>query len=176
MNTKTKNIALRYLLWVLVVAVMIFIFIHSAQNAKQSSETSGELVKTVLTVVVKDFQSLPEPEQQQAVDSLQFIVRKSAHFCIYLALGFLCFLAMNTYNIKKKTKILTSLTISLLYAISDEIHQIFVPGRAGQVRDVLIDFSGSLTGVVFALILIAIISKIVKKKEEVSYEEERAYK
>ena len=79
---------------------------------------------------------------------------------------------MNTYNLKLKTKLLSALTISLLYAISDEIHQLFVPGRAGQIRDVLIDFSGSLTGVIFALIFITILSKIILKKRGVSYEKE----
>lgn len=172
MSNNTKNLVLRYVLWALVLAVMVFIFVHSSENAEESSDTSGNLVKTVLTVVVKDFKTLPEAEQQQAVDSLQFIVRKGAHFCVYLALGFLSYLAMNTYNLKLKTKLLSALTISLLYAISDEIHQLFVPGRAGQIRDVLIDFFGSLTGIIFALIFIKILSKIILKKRGVSYEKE----
>lgn len=172
MNSNTKKLVLRYLLWTLVLAVMVFIFVHSAESAEKSSDTSGNIVKTVLTVVVKDFKTLPVAEQQQAVDSLQFIVRKGAHFCIYLALGFLCYLAMNTYNLKLKTKFLTALLISFVYAVSDEIHQLFVPGRAGQIRDVLIDFSGSLTGIILALVFIAILSKIILKKRGVSYEKE----
>ena len=172
MSNNTKNLVLRYVIWTLVLAVMLFIFSHSAKNAEQSSKTSGEVAKTVLSVVVKDFKTLPKAEQQKAVDSLQFVVRKSAHFFIYLALGFLCFLAMNTYNLKLKTKFISALTISLLYAISDEIHQLFVPGRAGQIRDVLIDFSGSLTGIIFALIFITILSKIILKKRGVAYEKE----
>ena len=172
MNSNTKNLIFRYVLWTLVVAVMVFIFSHSAKSAEQSTKTSGEVAKTVLSIVVKDFKTLPETEQQKAVDSLQFIVRKSAHFSVFSALGFLCFLAMNTYNIKLKTKFISALTISLLYAISDEIHQLFVPGRAGQIRDVLIDFSGSLTGIIFAFIFITILSKIILKKRGVSYEKE----
>ncbi len=173
MNNNTKNLVLRYLLWALVLAVMIFIFVHSAEDAEQSSDTSGGLIKTVLMVVVKDFEALPEVQQQQAVDSLQFIVRKGAHFSIYLVLGSLCFLAMNTYNIKSKNKFFTALAISLIYAISDEIHQLFVSGRAGQIRDVLIDFSGSLTGVVLVWAFILVLRR--NRKRGVSYEKERAY-
>ncbi len=175
MNSNTKNLVLRYVLWALVVAVMLFIFSHSAKNAEQSSKTSGEVVKTVLSVVVKDFKALPEAEQQKAVDSLQFIVRKGAHFSVYLVLGFLCFLAMNTYSVKLKTKFLSALTISLLYAISDEIHQLFVPGRAGQIRDVFIDFSGALVGTFFAWALVIIIGKIIMRKKGITHESQRTY-
>ena len=164
MSNNIKNLGFRYVLWALVLAVMLFIFSHSAKNAEQSSKTSGEVVKTVLSVVVKDFNALPEAEQQKAVDSLQFIARKSAHFSVYSALGFLCFLAMNTYSVKLKTKFFSALTISLLYAISDEIHQLFVPGRAGQIRDVFIDFSGALVGTLLAWGLVVITVKIMRKK------------
>lgn len=174
MKSNTKKLAARYLLWALVLAVMVFIFAHSAETAEQSSATSGEFVKTVLTAVIKDFKDLPEAQQKQAVDSLQFIARKGAHFSIYLVLGSLCFLAMNTYNVKLKTKFSAALAISFIYAISDEVHQFFVPGRAGQIRDVLIDFSGSLTGVALVWVFI-LIFRIVTKRG-VFYEQKTAYK
>ena len=175
MSNNIKNLVFRYVLWSLVLAVMVFIFSHSSKSAEQSSKTSGEVAKTVLSIVVKDFKTLPEPEQQKAVDSLQFIVRKSAHFSVYSALGFLCFLAMNTYNIKLKTKFISALTISLLYAISDEIHQLFVPGRAGQIRDVFIDFSGALVGTLLAWVLVVITVKIIMRKKGITNENQRAY-
>lgn len=40
-----------------------------------------------------------------------------------------------------------ALGICILYAISDEFHQLFVPGRGGQIRDVLIDSTGAIVGV-----------------------------
>lgn len=175
MNSNTKNLVFRYVLWALVVAVMVFIFSHSAKNSEQSSKASGDVVKTVLSIVVKDFKDLPEAEQQKAVDSLQFIVRKSAHFSVYSALGFLCFLAMNTYNVKLKTKLISALSISLLYAISDEIHQLFVPGRAGQIRDVFIDFSGALVGTLLTWALVIITRKIKMRKKGITHEHQKTY-
>jgi len=43
--------------------------------------------------------------------------------------------------------ILFSLGICVLYAVSDEVHQLFVPGRGRQVRDVLIDSAGAIVGI-----------------------------
>ncbi len=55
-----------------------------------------------------------------------------------------------------------SLIIGILYAISDEIHQLFVPGRSGKVTDVIIDSLGILTGIVFFLIVEKTVKQIRK--------------
>jgi len=49
--------------------------------------------------------------------------------------------------------------LSFLYACSDEFHQTFVPGRAGQFKDVLIDTAGALIG----LIVVTLIRMVVRK-------------
>ena len=118
----------------------------------------------MLSFVVPGFSELGEAEQEAAVDSMQFIVRKGAHFAVYFALGSLCMLAMNTYNVPTKRKMAVSLSISLVYAISDEIHQIFVPGRAGQIRDVLIDFAGALFGVVIIWLIVLLFKRVTEKR------------
>lgn len=77
-----------------------------------------------------------------------FIVRKFAHFSLYFILSIALYIA--GYNIKfKYPEVFTFLVVSL-YAISDEIHQHFVPGRSCEIRDILID----ITGCVFALSII----------------------
>ena len=52
-----------------------------------------------------------------------------------------------------------ALLIGILYAVSDEFHQLFVPGRAGQFRDVLVDGAGTVLGVLLASIVISRISR-----------------
>ena len=79
------------------------------------------------------------------IELLSFIIRKLAHFTEYLILGFLTINMLNKNDISKKY--LLSILICIIYATSDEIHQIFVPGRACQIRDVLIDSIGFITGV-----------------------------
>ena len=64
-------------------------------------------------------------------------------------------------NINKKY--LLAFLICVIYAISDEIHQLFVPGRAGQVRDVLIDSAGSLLGIIIVMAFVKILIKFNKK-------------
>ncbi|MBQ5911462.1 MAG: VanZ family protein [Clostridia bacterium] len=172
MKSNTKLLVIRYMLWSAVLAVMVVIFLHSAQNGEQSSKTSGSFLEIILSGLYKGFSSAGEAEKLEIINSFQFLVRKLAHFTVYLVLGFLCFLAMHTYEILLKLKCMAALSISLLYAISDEIHQLFVPERAGQIRDVLIDFSGALVGVAIALALVFAVRKIKNRKRGLSREKE----
>ena len=91
--------------------------------------------------------------------SNDLIIRKLGHFSEYMTLGFFSFsylsnLFIENNNIKdfKKTGILSFL-FSIIYASSDEFHQTFVPGRDGNIVDVLIDSSGSLVGILLSSIL-----------------------
>ena len=77
------------------------------------------------------------------------LMRKSAHFIAYLILGFLVSHAMqneaSTGSVWKRRG--ASLLFCVVYAISDEFHQLFVPGRGPLVKDVLIDGSGAALGI-----------------------------
>ena len=79
------------------------------------------------------------------IDILRFIVRKVAHFTEYLILGILVINALKYNTIKDMMKL--SILICILYASLDEIHQLFVSDRAGNIIDVLIDTLGSLSGI-----------------------------
>ena len=165
MKSNAKILVVRYLLWSLALAIMVLIFAFSSKTAEQSSESSGSFAKTLLSIAVPGFTEWSETEQQTAVEDMQFIVRKGAHFAIFFTLGSVCLFAMNTYNVSTKRKFIVSLLIPLLYAISDEIHQLFVPGRAGQIRDVLIDFTGAASGVTLSFAAITVYKKIRKKRD-----------
>lgn len=66
---------------------------------------------------------------------------------IYLGLGILTINALRRNGTKGYKRIVFALPICILYAASDEIHQIFVPGRAAQVKDVFIDSAGASVGI-----------------------------
>lgn len=55
-----------------------------------------------------------------------------------------------------------SLIIGVTYAASDEMHQLFVPGRSGKLADILIDSLGIITGIIFFLLIIKVLEKIIK--------------
>ncbi|WP_427338140.1 VanZ family protein [Caloranaerobacter sp. DY30410] len=75
------------------------------------------------------------------------IVRKFAHFGIYFVLGLLVTNAFVRSGVKGFKAFIFSLAFCILYAVIDEIHQLFVPGRCAQVTDVLIDSVGAFGGI-----------------------------
>lgn len=77
---------------------------------------------------------------------LNYIVRKNAHAFEYIFLAIFVGSALCAYNLKGKGAIICILFICLFYAVTDEFHQMFVPGRSSMVSDVLIDFLGSIIG------------------------------
>lgn len=146
---------------VLLVIWMGFIFSMSCENAEESSNTSGQTIRVVLSAV-PEFEKQPEEVKINIIEKLQFIVRKSAHFIGYMILGILASgLILQYENINKKYPL--AFLICVIYAISDEIHQLFVPGRAGQIRDVLIDSAGSLLGIILVMAFVKILIKFNKK-------------
>ena len=146
---------------VLLVLWMGFIFSMSSENAEKSSNTSGQTIRVVLSAV-PGFEEQPEEVKVNIIEKLQFIVRKSAHFIGYMILGILASGLILYYgNINKKY--LLAFLICVIYAISDEIHQLFVPGRSGQVRDVLIDSAGSLLGIIIVMAFEKLLIKFNKK-------------
>ena len=146
---------------------MALIFLLSSQNAAVSSGTSGNVIRLIVGIFYPEFDNLPAAEQTEIVASLQFLARKSAHFSIYMILGVLSFLAVISYE---KLLFVLRLTVSgsvcLLYAASDEIHQLFIPGRSGEVRDVMIDFSGAVLGIALSTLVFLLICRIKKKRTE----------
>lgn len=158
---------LRVLSIIILVCWMGLIFFLSAQNAEQSSAVSGGLIATVVEKVYPEFESLTDYEQDEIISSFQHVVRKSAHFCIYMGLGFFAFLTFVSYvNLKFKTRIFWMLFISILYAASDEIHQNFVPGRSMELRDFLIDSCGVVTAVLICSLFVVVIRPL---REKISY-------
>lgn len=133
---------------ILLVCIMIAIFIFSSQNDIKSSQTSGNFILALLKIFYPPFEDFSEIQRTEFIASLQLFVRKGAHFTIYAVLGFFSFLTFITYKkIPFKIRLAIIASFCLLYSISDEIHQLFVPGRVGHILDVCTDFSGSLLSI-----------------------------
>ena len=135
---------------VLLVIWMAFIFSMSSQNSEVSSNTSGGTIKMILSATPK-FTEQPEEVQENVVENLQFITRKSAHFIEYMILSILVTNVVNLY-LNKKRSILITVIFVFLYACSDEFHQLFVQGRQGSFRDVLIDTAGGIAAVIVKML------------------------
>ncbi len=145
---KTGKVIYLILSWVLVLAILGFIFGLSAQDAEESKELSDSLVSRI-------FQWL-----QLYIDGE--LIRKIAHMLEFTALSFSLYNGIfATWELKKSP--LISLLITVICAIGDEIHQIFVPGRAFQFSDILIDSTGAIIGVVVYFIMLKIYLNIKER-------------
>lgn len=151
----------KIILYVLIILWMSVIFIFSAQEATQSKKVSSGVIKTVVRAV--DFNNtLSDEEVDNISEKLTFIVRKGAHFSAYAFLSLLVALLLAEYKIFRIKQMLISVCIAFLYACSDEIHQLFVNGRSGEVRDVLIDTCGAVTGVLILWLIVKVKNKFKK--------------
>ena len=136
----------KLILWALVILWAAAIFSFSAQPATQSDKTSEGFTKKIVRILdVAD--NLTEQEIEAIADNLNHAVRKSAHFCAYALLSVLIYLLLNEYEFKNIHAVILAVSLSGLYACTDEFHQTFVEGRAGQIRDVGIDTLGAFFGV-----------------------------
>lgn len=144
--------------WIVAIVWMAVIFFLSSQQASDSNQLS-----TGITKIIVDFISGIFPGMSPQIQWLNHIVRKNAHFIAYFILGFLQINALYINGEKGRKGFCIALIISVLYAASDEFHQTFVPGRSGELRDVLIDSAGALTGI--GLYLLARV-KLIKSELE----------
>ena len=153
---------------------MAFIFCLSSQNADESSETSGSLIASLAEIFYPEFDELTGEEQEQVIGSFQFIARKTAHFSIYVVLGFLSFLTFVSYRrLRLISRLSLSAAVCLAYAISDEIHQLFVAGRSCELRDVCIDFCGALLAITVSALFSRYIKRIYKHIRTVGADEKQ---
>ena len=156
----------RIIFLILVLINCITIFYFSNQVAYVSSGSSGRVV-AFLARTIPSLKNMNHIERERICSEiLQPIVRKTAHFSLYTLLGFFIMNFVYTFNGTRYQKGLTTWFLGTLYAISDEIHQLFVEGRSGEFRDVCIDSLGIVTGVFLTLLILFILSKIFKKKTD----------
>ena len=112
------------------------IFLFSAQDADASKSQSGLFVSLVDGLV-----------GDMSEDWLTFLTRKAAHIFLYFVLGILAYNAVRLHGLSLRRAVLLSIAIALVYAVCDEIHQLYIPGRSGEIRDVLIDTTAASMGV-----------------------------
>lgn len=129
---------------------MLLIGSFSAQQGEESAGLSrraaGVLVSAENRLLQRNWN---EDEKDQRIKALQFPVRKCAHMSEYALYAMLLVLHLSCYAISWKHRNISAWLLALAYASTDEIHQLFVPGRSGQLTDVMIDAAGALLGLLF---------------------------
>ncbi len=147
---------------------LTFIWINSSKVSTESSKTSRKISETIVKKTVKNYDSLPKKEQNKHIKNLNTKVRSAAHFAEFIPLGMLLFFLMLCLFVSEDFKkilgfaIAVALALSVLSALGDEIHQIFVKGRAFEFKDIVTDSLGALLGIIIGSVGFAL-TKLVKK-------------
>ena len=130
--------------FIVLILWMIVIFSFSSADANKSTGTSDKVITTMIEIKDKITNNeTPNNEKEIIVKNSSFYIRKLAHITEYLILGFLMFNLLKQYSV---TNIYYAIGLSILYSCTDEFHQLFINGRSGSIRDVLIDSIGILIG------------------------------
>lgn len=187
---KNKLGLLKILSTVFVLVWMITVFIFSGQDGIDTLNTSGAFIHSIDSKVSKNEDSpvishnnkqadekntLKKKEYKYKYSSqLQKVVRKNAHYFLYMLGGILLsvffYVNLDKSNIKEtritlrkyhifSKCIFYAMIIGILYACTDEFHQKFVPGRTCSIKDVFIDSLGIITGSIIFILLKYLITK-----------------
>lgn len=149
--------------WLPAIVLMAMIFCFSNQPAEVSADLSGgisyQVVEFAVSIIDKDYD---KKEMLSLAEKIDYPIRKLAHLTEYALLGmavtFGILYGSNIDKCNRKKQYFFVQTIGSLYAMTDEFHQLFVPGRAGRIGDVLIDSIGVMIGF-FVFIVILIIGR-----------------
>ena len=167
-NTTSKKKAAIAVSWLLVFLWMGFIFFMSAQDSTNSSAYSRPIAESVV-----DFQVKYHLNQDHGYTAVQYLdevestVRKIAHSTIFFILSVLVSMSLLLGDTKRSRVLFISIALSLLYAFMDEFHQFFVPGRASEMADIMLDMLGILLGTALTLVIASVIMKMRAKRRPV---------
>ncbi len=160
MKNNTCSLRFKSICFVLTLLIITFIFVHSSIPSEQSATESQSVLG-----ILQPFFNLFNLDGELA----EYILRKLAHFSEFAALGVTLTFCAYSFDRLKTYKFFPHIAgIGLLIAVIDETIQMFVPGRACQITDVWLDFSGVLTGVILMLIIFAIYIRKHKQSETVT--------
>lgn len=175
------NVLVRVIAAVLAVMWMFRIFSFSSAPATVSMQTSRSVSYDLVSSVNELFKIGWDDDRVRGVaKEIEKAVRKLAHMGEFAVLGALVGTACDAWRyagqpgaaddslIRRCIRGIAALLICLVYACSDELHQTFVDGRSGEVRDVCIDMGGALISLLLIAIIVRLIAGRTGHKPEVS--------
>lgn len=142
-SNKAKRNIIKFFCWTAIVANLGMIFMFSNQSGHQSNRISKNIANKIVG-------EMSRPSGMQEAVKLEKVnynahIRKTAHFFEYFILALLLYITFSFYEANFVKTVFFTFLICLLYAVSDEIHQAFVPGRSAALWDVVIDMCGAVS-------------------------------
>lgn len=166
MGNLNKNQKIKILFLVLSLIWMGVIFMFSSRDGTISSNDSLKVGMTTGKIFVPDFEKKSLAEQIAFALGIDHPIRKLAHSMEYAVLGML--LVGFLYNRERKFySFILAYIIAVLYAATDEYHQLYVPGRSGEIKDVFIDGFGAICGLSFLAVIMYLCHRHKNKKSNI---------
>lgn len=129
-------------------------------NSLKPASVSGPDSQGIVDIINNFFKSI-----NADINLTNHVLRKTAHFAEFFLLGVITSSTFRVFTKKPYKNLFTILFIGLATAVADETVQLFAEGRGSQVSDVLLDFSGVLTGTALALGFFILLAKHKGKKK-----------
>lgn len=123
---------------------LIIIYLFSNQTGNESSSLSNGVLEKIVRIFNEN---ISEQDLLSICDALGLFIRKCAHLAEYLLLGLLFYNCFYYLKITNKMNLSYSILTCMIYAITDEFHQFFIPGRSCNIFDFIIDSVGIILGV-----------------------------
>ena len=157
MNKNILKHVIRYILIICIIVLCCKIFALSSQDGGVSAGTSRQFTEILLKTLGLEC-------NDRTIEIINPVIRKVAHFSVYMLLGFLTMCTCETFKWQRVYKFDFSTMFAVVFACSDELHQRLVPGRSGEFADVCLDTVGAMLGVLIVLAIALICVQIKKKK------------
>ena len=168
MTTEARTRVYRAAALLTVLALMAMIFWFSAQPASASRQSSGRLVLALEKLFRAYTAKLSTLERFRWRASCTKVVRKLAHAAEFAALGAAIAVWLELVRRRRSDRRTLGFAwlAATLYGVTDEVHQMFVPGRGPGALDVLIDSAGALIGAAAVLLLLRAVRRRRQKTEK----------
>lgn len=158
-----KKTVLSLVFVLLILLNMGVVFYNSHKTSEQSTTVSRQISRAILKT------DRTNTESVKVMHKFNTVLREVSHAIEFFPMGMLCVWLCLLHVVGKKKHLISgtvSFLIVALYGISDEIHQIFVPGRSFQISDILTDCAGGIAGIAvgFALVIVLKKNKSVNRK------------
>lgn len=128
---------IQYVFFIFAVSWMVVIFLFSSRNGVESTEDSHDAGFKLGSSFISGFDNWDEDAKLDFAAAIDYPIRKAAHAMEY---ALLMVFFVGALTIKRKY---FAFFCTVVYAASDEIHQLFVPGRSGRAFDVFVDAMGA---------------------------------
>ncbi len=151
----------RLICFAAVIGCLLMIFWFSSQNGLESGSVSGRLVRWVLSRIPAIRE---RPDFEQIVRAFHPLTRKLGHMTEFALLGASLMLLFRQFPLPEWVRWFGTVGGGILTAAGDEVHQLFVPDRAGNPVDVMIDLAGLVIGAAAVYIAAALMRRARRKE------------